>query len=123
MAGDFYETPFFKYKKLDKTNIEGGTPVSVIIVGGNERMERLYCDVCTAHGCKAKVFTKVGGDVKRLLGKADLYIVFTNTVSHKLVQCAMSEARKCNACVERCHSSGLSSLKTILRSYCGRSSA
>jgi hypothetical protein len=95
--------------------------LSVIIVGGNERMERLYSDVCMEHGCKVKVFTKVNGDIRKFLGNADLYILFTNTASHKLVQCAMSEAKKRNACIERCHSSSMSSLKAILKSYCGGS--
>ena len=74
--------------------------MSVIIVGGNERMERLYSDACLEHGCRAKVFTKVSGDIRKLLGNADLYILFTNTASHKLVQCAMSEAKK-TKCLRR----------------------
>ncbi len=91
--------------------------MSVIIIGGNERMERLYADTCREHGCKAKVYTKSGGEMKKKLGNADLYILFTSTVSHKMVQCALGEAKKSNACVERCHSSSLSSLKNILRKY------
>jgi len=92
--------------------------MSVIIIGGNECMERLYADTCREHGCRAKVFTRANGEIKKKLGNADLYILFTNTVSHKMVQCALCEAKKSNACVERCHSSSLSSLKTILKSYC-----
>lgn len=93
--------------------------MSVIIIGGNERMERLYEEACLEHGCKrAKVFTKVGGDMKKQLGAADLYILFTNTVSHQMVNSALTEARKCNACVERCHSSSLCALKAILKNHC-----
>ncbi len=91
--------------------------MSVIIIGGNERMERLYADICRDHGCKAKVITKISGDVKKKLGSADLYILFTSTVSHKMVQCALCQAKKCSACIERSHSSSLSSLKAILKSY------
>jgi hypothetical protein len=94
----------------------------VIIIGGNERMERLYADTCKEHGCRAKVYTKINGEMKKKLGNADLYILFTNTVSHKMVQCALCEAKKSNACVARCHSSGLSSLKTILKNYCREAS-
>lgn len=94
--------------------------MSVIIIGGNERMERLYAEACLEHGCKrAKVFTKTSGDMKKKLGAADLYILFTNTVSHKMVISALGEAKKCNACVERCHSSSLCALKAILKNYCG----
>ena len=31
--------------------------MSVVIVGGNERMECKYKDICKKRGCKAKVFT------------------------------------------------------------------
>jgi Uncharacterized protein conserved in bacteria (DUF2325). len=93
--------------------------MSVVIIGGNERMERLYQEACFEHGCKrAKVFTKAGGEIKKKLGSADLYILFTNTVSHKMVISALDEAKKCNACVERCHSSSLCALKQILKNYC-----
>jgi hypothetical protein len=93
--------------------------MSVIIIGGNERMERLYAQTCIEHGYKrAKVFTKQNGDMKKMLGTADLYILFTNTVSHKMVMSALSEAKKCNARVERCHSSSLCALKAILKNQC-----
>ena len=95
--------------------------MSVIIIGGNERMERLYTDTCLENGCKrAKVFTKASGNMKKKLGNADLYILFTNTVSHKMVESALSEARKCNALVERCHSSSLCALRKILENHCAQ---
>ncbi len=97
--------------------------MSVIIIGGNERMERLYEEACFEHGCKrAKVFTKVSGKINKKLGSADLYILFTNTVSHKMVITALCEAKKCNACVERCHSSSLCALKAILKNHCQENS-
>jgi len=93
--------------------------MSVVIIGGNERMERRYQEACLEHGCKrAKVFTKVDGEIRKKLGSADLYILFTNTVSHKMVISALEEAKKCNACVERCHSSSLCALRTILKNHC-----
>lgn len=93
--------------------------MSVIIIGGNERMERLYEEACLKHGFKrAKVITKANGEIKKKLGIADLYILFTNTVSHKMVKVALGEARKCNACVERCHTSSLFALRTILKNHC-----
>lgn len=95
--------------------------MSIVIIGGNERMERLYQEACLDHGYKhAKVFTKTGGEIRKRLGSADLFIVFTNTVSHKMVVSALDEAKKCNACVERCHSSSLCALKAILRNHCAQ---
>ena len=42
--------------------------MSVVIVGGNERMAAQYEGICKEHGCKAKVFTKENGSLKRKLG-------------------------------------------------------
>ena len=36
--------------------------MSIVIVGGNERMVCLYEDICKNHGCKAKVFVKEKGE-------------------------------------------------------------
>ncbi len=90
--------------------------MSVVIIGGNECMERRYLDTCKAYGCKAKVFTKMKGEMRNMFGNPDLIILFTNTVSHKMVACANCEAKRCCARVERCHSSSLSALKNILNS-------
>ena len=32
--------------------------MSVVIIGGNERMVCQYTDICKDYGCKAKVFPK-----------------------------------------------------------------
>ena len=32
--------------------------MSVVIIGGNERMVTQYENICKEHGCKAKVFAK-----------------------------------------------------------------
>lgn len=45
-------------------------------------------------------------------------ILFTSTVSHKMVNCALCEAKRCNAIVERSHSSSLSALQNILQCHC-----
>ena len=65
--------------------------MSVVILGGNECMERRYMDLCKAYSCDAKVFTKPGGGLKNKLGRPDLTIFFTSTMSHKMVQSALRE--------------------------------
>ena len=55
--------------------------MSVVIVGGNERMAAQYEEICRCYGCKAKVFCKENGSLKRKMGVPDLLILFTNTVS------------------------------------------
>lgn len=59
--------------------------MSVVIIGGNERMVCQYSDICKCYGCKAKVFPKEHGSVRKKIGCPDLLILFTNTVSHKMV--------------------------------------
>ena len=57
--------------------------MSIVIVGGNERMVCQYEDICKGYGCKAKVFAKEKGAMKKKIGAPDLMILFTGTVSHK----------------------------------------
>lgn len=92
--------------------------MSIVIIGGNDRMEHLYMNACKRYGCKAKIFTQMEGRMRCTIGSPDLMIFFTNTVSHKMIACALCEAKRCSAKVERCHSSSLTALNTILSSYC-----
>ncbi|MCC8081381.1 MAG: DUF2325 domain-containing protein [Lachnospiraceae bacterium] len=91
--------------------------MSVVIIGGHERMETQYKDICKRYKCKAKVFTKMKTDLKSKIGQPDLMILFTSTVSHKMVHCAVSEAERSNAIIERSHSSSASALIGILEQY------
>ena len=68
--------------------------MSVVIIGGNECMSRQYADVCMEHGCTAKVFPKETGPIEKKIGSPDLMILFTRTVSHKMVQGAVKAAKK-----------------------------
>lgn len=51
-----------------------------------------YESICKSYGCKAKVFTKESGALKKKIGSPDLLVLFTNTVSHKMV------THQCNTC-------------------------
>lgn len=88
--------------------------MSVVIIGGNERMTRQYTDVCKEHGCTAKVFPKETGPIEKKIGSPDLMIFFTSTVSHKMVQGAMKAAKKNNIPVAHLQSSSVSALKNFL---------
>ena len=94
--------------------------MSIVIIGGNERMVTRYENLCQDYGCKAKVFAKMRDGLKNKFGSPDLMIVFTGTISHKMVKCAMVEAKRKNTPIERCHSSSLTALKAILAQRCGQ---
>lgn len=93
--------------------------MSIVIVGGNERMYNQYKEICKSFGYKAKVFAKMPADFKKKIGNPDLMVLFTNTVSHKLVCSAVQEANRCETCLVRCHSSSSSALKQVLSQHCG----
>ena len=89
--------------------------MSVVIIGGNERMETRYADICKAYGYdKAKVFVKENSSLKKKVGTPDLLILFTNTVSHKMMLSATQEAKRNSVPVARVHSSSVVSLSQLL---------
>lgn len=92
--------------------------MSVVIVGGNERMECKYKDICKKHGFKAKVFTKMRGNFQDQIGRPDLIVLFTGTVSHKMAGCALQAARQTDARIARCSSSSSAALDSLLRAHC-----
>ncbi len=90
--------------------------MSVVIVGGNECMVRQYKDICKSFSCKAKVYPKMTGEIK-CLGSPDLLVLFTSTVSHKMVRTALCSTRSDKTKVVRSHSSSMSALKGILEEH------
>ena len=91
--------------------------MSVVIVGGNECMVRQYIDLCNDYNCRAKVFCKMRDGLKNKVGSPSLMVVFTNTISHKMVKCALSEIKGSDTVIERCHSSSISALRNILEKH------
>lgn len=91
--------------------------MSVVIVGGNECMVRKYLELCNDYNCSAKVFCKMRDGLKNKVGSPNLMILFTNTTSHKMVKCALSEIKNGDTVVERSHSSSISALRCILAKH------
>ncbi|MGI6031285.1 MAG: DUF2325 domain-containing protein [Eubacteriales bacterium] len=91
--------------------------MSVVIIGGNECMEGRYRQICKTYGYKAKVFTKMPANFKKQIGCPDLLVLFTSTVSHKMVGSALQEAGRSAAAVARSHSSSACALQDILRRH------
>ena len=91
--------------------------MSVVILGGNECMERQYKEICKEYNCKAKVFARPIGSLKNKLGSPDLMIFFTSTMSHKMVKSAMSELKGTDTRIARVSSSSVSSLRSCLETY------
>ena len=88
--------------------------MSVVIIGGNERMETRYADIWAYGYDKAKVFVKENSSLKKKVGTPDLLILFTNTVSHKMMLSATQEAKRNSVPVARVHSSSVVALSQLL---------
>ena len=88
--------------------------MSVVIVGGNECMIRRYKDLCEEYNCKVKVYPKLVGDFKNI-GSPDLMVLFTNTMSHKMLRSAINAIKGQDVRVERCHNCSVNALKKFLR--------
>ena len=91
--------------------------MSVLILGGNECMERNYKSLCAQFQHEAKVMIKPIGGLKRKLGSPDMVIFFTGAMSHKMVNGAMSELKGKDVIIERCPTSSVSALRKVLEKY------
>ena len=90
--------------------------MSVVIVGGNERMERQYRELCEAYRCEAKVYTKESG-MSGKVGSPDLLVLFTGTMSHKMLQGALRAIRGKETVIARSHSGSMAALRDILEQH------
>lgn len=92
--------------------------MSVVVVGGNDRMATRYKDICAEFNCKAKVFTQMPSDFENKLGNPDLMVVFTNTCSHKMAISVNQKSKKQDIAVARIHNASVNALRTVLEQYC-----
>ena len=88
--------------------------MSVVIIGGHDRMNCTYKDICKEYNCQAKVFTQPSGNLEAMIGDPDLIVLFTNPVSHKMIQTAKKQAKRRDITMVQSHSGSGSSLRSIL---------
>ena len=91
--------------------------MSVVIVGGNDRMQRMYHETCAQYGCKTKIFMDNKGVIRKKIGSPDLLILFTSTVSHKMALSVIAEAKKNDVPVARVMTSSATALRATLQEY------
>ena len=92
--------------------------MSVVVVGGNDRMATKYKEICSSYNCKSKVFTQMPADFENKLGTPDLVVLFTNTCSHKMANKVGQKAAKQNFQVAKIHNASANALKTVLEQFC-----
>ena len=90
--------------------------MSMVIIGGHDRMVRQYKQICKEHQCKVKIFTQMSAHLREQIGTPDVIVLFTNTVSHKMVHCALGKTGV-HTKIARSHSSSIEALKKILEEH------
>ena len=88
--------------------------MSIVIIGGHERMVCKYKEICKQYSCKAKIFTEMPANLKSTMGSPDIVVLFTSTVSHNMVKKALAKGEQTGAKIVRSHSSSACALKGIL---------
>lgn len=94
--------------------------MSVVIIGGNECMVRQYKELCREYQCRAKIYPKMSRGLKDI-GIPDLLVLFTNTVSHKMIRSALEQTKGRPVRTVRSHTSSMNALKDILEEHMGES--
>ena len=92
--------------------------MSVVIVGGHDRMVRQYMDICKKYNCKGKVFTQLPGNFKGTDWSGGFDYPFHQHCFPHHGKRRSTGGRKNNITIERSHSSSSSALKRILGQYC-----
>lgn len=92
--------------------------MSLVIVGGHDRMQSEYKNLCKRYKCKVKIFTQMPADFKNQIGMPDRIILFTKTTSHKMVLTALREAEKRSIPITRFHNSSMHALEQIIQEIC-----
>ena len=89
--------------------------MSIVLVGGHDRMHSEYIGICSKRGHNVKVFTQMPARFEKAIGNPDGIVLFTGTVSHPMIQTAVKEAKRKKIPILRCHNSSATSLDVLLQ--------
>jgi hypothetical protein len=88
--------------------------MSVVIIGGNDRMVCRYRNICREYNCEAKIYTQPKGNLECLMGNPDLIVLFTNPVAHEMIKIAKKKAQAGAIPLVQSHCASCSSLRNVL---------
>ena len=90
--------------------------MTVVILGGNECMIRRYEELCASYRCKGKVYIEMERGVQNI-GSPDLLVLFTSTMSHKMLRLATVLGKNKKIAIVHSQKSSVSALKGILERH------
>jgi hypothetical protein len=89
--------------------------MSIVVVGGHERMHDEYKEICSKYGHRVKIYNQMPARFDKAIGSPDRIVLFTSTVSHKMILTALKEAKRKAINVVRSHSSSATSFEELLK--------
>lgn len=92
--------------------------MSVVVIGGHERMRKEYQKAGKKFGCKVKVFTYDMPRLDKCIGSPDYVIMLTNIVSHNMISQAMRICKTRQLPSVRVHNSSLKAIKDTFQEVC-----
>ncbi|WP_456475794.1 DUF2325 domain-containing protein [Candidatus Pyrohabitans sp.] len=97
--------------------------MTIVVIGGIDRLERHYKRAASNKGYKAHVFSTFKANVAKKIPGSKGVILFTNQVSHSLARIVTVTAKKSGVPVVRTHKSSLSAFKQSLDDLCNNHNA
>ena len=94
--------------------------MGIVIIGGHDRMKKIYENKGKELGCKLKVFTYNMPNLEKCIGCPQYVIMFTDVVSHKMAKVAVSLCKKKKIPCIRVHNSSLNALENTLQEVLAR---
>lgn len=88
--------------------------MSVVIVGGLDRLEKHYERVASNMGYKARIFSSFKPSLCNTLKNSQGVVMFTNLISHPTAKVVISTAKDNRVPVVRSHKCGTSALQKCL---------
>ncbi len=89
--------------------------MSIVLVGGMDRLGPHYIDEAKKYGCTLQIFNRANSKMTKKLQNADALVVFTNKVSHQARNEAMATAKRKGIPVYMYHSCGLCTLRECFK--------
>ena len=88
--------------------------MSIVLIGGHDRMHSEYMGICSKRGHHLKVYTQMPARFEKVIGKPDGIVLFTSTVSHKMINIAVKKAKREKIPLLRSHNSSGTSLNGLV---------
>jgi len=88
--------------------------MSIVLVGGMDRLGEQYHKEAKNHGVELRIFSQATLKMASKIKHADAVVIFTNKVSHKARNEALSAAKKQGIPVYMHHACGVCTLRECL---------